>query len=52
MIFAHLVFGASPVKGIKSALVTQQTGHVQLFGISTNSVPGRIPLSSSPISGS
>jgi hypothetical protein len=52
LIFAHLVGSSSPVIGIKSALLTPQTGQVQLFGISTNSVPGRIPLSSSPISGS
>ncbi len=38
--------------GTKSALVTPHTGHLQLSGISENSVPAGIPSSSSPRTGS
>jgi len=38
--------------GTKSAFATPHQGHLQFAGISENSVPGAIPLSSSPMSGS
>src|SRR5699024_4487341 len=38
--------------GWNSSLPTPQIGHTQSSGISSNAVPGSIPLSGSPISGS
>lgn len=51
-IMIALVVDASVSYGMKSDLVTPHTGHLQLSGMSENSVPGDIQLSSSPISGS
>lgn len=39
-------------QGTKSDFCTPQTGQRQSLGMSVNSVPGGIPLSSSPMSGS
>lgn len=45
-------FISSSWYGINSHLLTQQSGQLQLSGISVNSVPGLMPLSKSQISGS
>jgi len=37
--------------GVKSSFPTPQSGHSQVPGISSNAVPGLIPLSGSPSAG-
>jgi len=38
--------------GVKSSFPTPQSGHDQSLGMSSNAVPGWIPLSGSPSAGS